>query len=66
MFHSPPKPGSPFFSMLVSPEEYRAIALRGYATLDGVKAFLVAEASEEESGFARFNLEKPYERTEDG
>lgn len=57
-----PSDGCLFFSMLVNPDEYAAIELRGYATLDGVKARLVPEASSKESGFVRFALDEPYRK----
>lgn len=57
-----PTEGGVFFSMIVSPQEYEAIELRGYATLDGVKARIVPEASDRDSGFIRFALDEPYRR----
>jgi hypothetical protein len=61
-----PSEGSKHFAMIVSPEEYRAILLRGHATLDGVKAYLVMDddGPDETTGFMRFQLEEPYKRPE--
>lgn len=57
-----PRPGSHFFSIIVSPEEYKAIMKRGYATLDGVRANIMHQDCHEELGWLRFYLDKPYQR----
>jgi hypothetical protein len=61
VFAFDPRPGCVDVALLCSPEEYAAVAERGWASLDGIRGTVVAESCDEECGLVRIRLEQPWQ-----